>query len=111
MHLLCVIIAGPFGLPATFLRSYRVGAFEFVSIPFRSPQQLIMTTDMRTIIRSMQESFSCSVVLIKLSQEGTERCLLPGNISFKTSRALGASSEDRIISQVIPICILQIFHW
>lgn len=74
-------------------------------------QHLIMTTDMGTIIRTMQESFSCSVVLIQLSQEGTERPLLPGNISFKTSRALGTSSEDRIISQVIPVNVLQIIHW
>lgn len=69
-----------------------------------------MTTDMGTIIRSMQKSFSHSVV-IKLFQEGTERSLLPGNVSLKTARALGASSEDRIISQVIPLHVLQIIHW
>lgn len=42
-----------------------------------------------------------SVVLIKLSQKGL-RGASSGNISFKTSRALGGLIEDRIISQVIP---------
>lgn len=112
MYLLCVIITGPFGLPASFLRSYGIGgAFKFVSIPLCSPQQFIMTTALGTKLRSMQKSFSCSVVLIKLSQEGTKWSLLPRNVSFKTPRTLGASSEDRIISQVIPVHVLQTIHW